>query len=292
MNELEYVPVPAFEDNYIWLVSDGSEAIAVDPGEAAPVRRFLSERGWRLTAILLTHHHADHVGGVAALIDSQPDDAPLAVYGPAAEAIGVVTHPLAGGDRVTLDAPALSFDVLDVPGHTRGHIAYFQTAGSGAAGAGAAGSGAGSGADVQRAAGSGAAVPHVFCGDTLFSCGCGRLFEGTPAQMLASLDALAALPGDTRVHCAHEYTLSNIRFALACEPGNTALAAWRDEAAARRARGVPTLPTTIAHERAVNPFMRSDSAAIHATLEAQLHETVPDRLAAFTLMREWKNRFR
>ncbi|AYZ67887.1 hydroxyacylglutathione hydrolase [Burkholderia multivorans] len=278
MNELEYMPVPAFEDNYIWLVSDGSEAIAVDPGEAAPVRRALSERGWRLTAILLTHHHADHVGGVTDLIDGQPDDAPLAVYGPAGEEIGVVTHPLRGGDRVTLDAPALAFDVLDVPGHTRGHIAYFQQAGKGAAG--------------QGAAGQGAAAPHVFCGDTLFSCGCGRLFEGTPAQMLASLDALAALPGDTRVHCAHEYTLSNIRFALACEPGNAALAAWRDEAAERRARGVPTLPTTIAHERAVNPFLRADSAEIHATLEAQLHESVPDRLTAFRLLREWKNRFR
>ncbi|WP_175820148.1 hydroxyacylglutathione hydrolase [Burkholderia sp. BCC0419] len=283
MNELEYVPVPAFEDNYIWLVSDGRDAIAVDPGEAAPVRRVLAERGWRLTAILLTHHHADHVGGVEALRNGQPDDAPLPVYGPVAEAIGVVTRPLSGGDRVTLDAPAVAFDVLDVPGHTRGHIAYFQAAGQGAASQGTAG---------QGAAGQGNAVPHVFCGDTLFSCGCGRLFEGTPAQMLASLDALAALPGDTRVHCAHEYTLSNIRFALACEPGNAALAAWRDDAQALRARGVPTLPTTIAHERAVNPFMRADSAAIHATLAAELHETVTDRLAAFTLMREWKNRFR
>ncbi|MDN7544025.1 hydroxyacylglutathione hydrolase [Burkholderia cenocepacia] len=283
MNELEYVPVPAFEDNYIWLVSDGRDAIAVDPGEAAPVRRVLAERGWRLTAILLTHHHADHVDGVDALLHSQPADTPLTVYGPAAEAIDVVTRPLSGGDRVTLDAPAVAFDVLDVPGHTRGHIAYFQAAGQGAAGQGAA---------SQGAAGHGNAVPHVFCGDTLFSCGCGRLFEGTPAQMLASLDALAALPDDTRVHCAHEYTLSNIRFALACEPGNAALAAWRDDAQALRARGVPTLPTTIAHERAVNPFMRADSAAIHATLEAELHETVTDRLAAFTLMREWKNRFR
>lgn len=131
MNELEYVPVPAFDDNYIWLVSDGRDAIAVDPGEAAPVRRVLAERGWRLTAILLTHHHADHVGGVAALRDSQPDDAPLVVYGPAAEAIGVVTQPLSGGARVTLEAPAATFDVLDVPGHTRGHIAYFQAAGTG-----------------------------------------------------------------------------------------------------------------------------------------------------------------
>jgi hydroxyacylglutathione hydrolase len=268
MNELEYVPVPAFEDNYIWLVSDGRDAVAVDPGEAGPVRRYLGERGWRLTAILLTHHHADHVGGVADLLASQPDDLPLAVYGPAGEAIADLTRGVAGGDTVRIAAPALDFTVLDVPGHTRGHVAYYQPAG-----------------DAHR-------TPHVFCGDTLFSCGCGRLFEGTPAQMLASLDALAALPGATEVHCAHEYTLSNIRFALACEPHNAALAAWRDDAQARRARGVPTLPTTIAHERAVNPFLRADSPAIHATLEAELHEAVPDRLAAFTLMRDWKNRFR
>ncbi|WP_323120791.1 hydroxyacylglutathione hydrolase [Burkholderia alba] len=268
MNELEYVPVPAFEDNYIWLVSDGIHAVAVDPGEAAPVRRYLDRRGWRLTAILLTHHHADHVGGVADLLNGQPDGAPLPVFGPAGEAIEHLTARVAGGDRVGVAAPALDFEVLDVPGHTSGHIAYFQAAGA-----------------THRA-------PHLFCGDTLFSCGCGRLFEGTPAQMLASLDALAALPGATHVHCAHEYTLSNIKFALACEPGNAALVAWRDEARARRARNEPTLPTTIEHERAVNPFLRADSAAIHATLAAELHETVPDRLTAFTLMRAWKNRFR
>jgi hydroxyacylglutathione hydrolase len=268
MNELEYVPVPAFEDNYIWLVSDGSDAVAVDPGDAAPVRRYLDARGWRLAAILLTHHHADHVGGVSALVDDPKQITPVPVYGPAGEAIAQVTQPLAGGARVRIGKPALEFEVLDVPGHTRGHIAYFQ------------------------AAGAGHPAPHLFCGDTLFSCGCGRLFEGTPAQMLASLDALAELPGDTQVHCAHEYTLSNIRFALACEPDNAALAAWRDSAEARRARGEPTLPTTIAHERAVNPFLRADSASIAATLEAELHEAPTSRLAAFTLMREWKNRFR
>ncbi|GLU30285.1 hydroxyacylglutathione hydrolase [Trinickia caryophylli] len=263
MKTLEYVPVPAFADNYIWLVSNGRDAVAVDPGEAAPVRTYLAQKGWRLSAILLTHHHADHVGGVADLVS----EAGVPVYGPAAEAIAEVTHPVAGGDRVHLAAPAMTLQVIDVPGHTRGHIAYFQAAEGGAA-------------------------PHVFCGDTLFACGCGRLFEGSPAQMLGSLDALAALPGTTQVHCAHEYTLSNIRFALACEPDNAALVAWQEEAAARRARNEPTLPTTIEHERAVNPFLRADSQAIRETLAEQLREPVTDRLTSFTLMREWKNRFR
>jgi hydroxyacylglutathione hydrolase len=263
MNTLEYVPLPAFADNYIWLVADGRDAVAVDPGEAAPVRAYLAERGWRLTAILLTHHHADHVGGVADLIG----DTPIPVYGPAAEGIPLVTQALSGGDRVALASPHLDLAVLDVPGHTLGHIAYFQATRAGAS-------------------------PHVFCGDTLFACGCGRLFEGTPAQMLASLDALAALPGETQVHCAHEYTLANIRFALACDPHNERLQAWADEAAALRARNVPTLPTTIAHEREVNPFLRAGEPAVQRTLEAQLHASASDRLTAFTSMREWKNRFR
>ncbi|GAB7527534.1 hydroxyacylglutathione hydrolase [Paraburkholderia sp. 2C] len=267
MNSLEYVPVPAFEDNYIWLVSDGRNAVAVDPGEAAPVQAYLAKRGWRLSAILLTHHHPDHVGGVADLLKGQD----IPVYGPAGEAIEHLTCRLSGGDRVSIAEPALELDVLDVPGHTSGHIAYFQAADPGLGSEG---------------------TPHVFCGDTLFACGCGRLFEGTPAQMLDSLDSLAALPGATEVHCAHEYTLSNIRFALACEPGNAELQAWRDEAAGRRARNVPTLPTTIAHERAVNPFLRAGEPAVQATLADELHEAVPDRLTAFTLMREWKNRFR
>ncbi|OAJ58007.1 hydroxyacylglutathione hydrolase [Paraburkholderia ginsengiterrae] len=263
MNALEYVPVPAFDDNYIWVVSDGHHAVVVDPGEAAPVQAYLAKRGWRLSAILLTHHHQDHVGGVADLLNGQA----VPVYGPAGEAIERLTHRLKNGDHVSIAVPALEFSVLEVPGHTSGHIAYFQAA------------------DPRG-------VPHVFCGDTLFACGCGRLFEGTPRQMLASLDSLAALPGATEVHCAHEYTLSNIRFALACEPGNAELQAWRDRASDLRARGVPTLPTTVAHERAVNPFLRAGEPAVQASLQDQLHEKVSDRLTAFTLMREWKNRFR
>jgi hydroxyacylglutathione hydrolase len=266
MKTLEYVPVPAFEDNYIWLVSDGQDAVVVDPGDAAPVQAYLAKRGWRLTAILLTHHHHDHVGGVADLLISHSDGT-LPVYGPAGEAIEHLTQRLRQGDRVSIASPALEVSVIDVPGHTAGHIAYFQPA------------------DTNG-------TPHLFCGDTLFASGCGRLFEGTAKQMLASLDALAALPDTTQVHCAHEYTLSNIRFARACEPASAALAQWQDDAAALRAAGKPTLPTTIAHEKAVNPFLRVDRPDVHATLAAQFARPVSDRLEAFTLMRGWKDKFR
>ena len=264
---LEYVPVPAFEDNYIWLVSDSRDAVVVDPGDAAPVEAYLAKRGWRLTAILLTHHHHDHVGGVKALLDSRTAEGGIPVYGPVGERIEHLTQRVTGGDTVRIEHPALDLSVIDVPGHTAGHIAYFQ-------------------------AGDPDGTPHVFCGDTLFASGCGRLFEGTAQQMLSSLDALAALPENTQVHCAHEYTLSNIRFARACEPDNAALLRWSDDAQALRTAGKPTLPTTIGHEKAVNPFLRSDVEAIHATLSTQFGAPVSDRLEAFRMMRGWKDKFR
>ena len=200
---LKVEPIPAFQDNYIWAIHDGKSAAVVDPGEAEPVERFLAQRGLALGAIVITHHHGDHQGGVADLLESHPagpDGAPVPVIGPAGERIGHRTQAVREGDTVALAHPAASFRVLDVPGHTAGHVAY-----------------------VGDLPGAG----HVaFCGDTLFASGCGRLFEGSPAQMLASLDKLAALPGDTRVYCAHEYTRSNVRFAQAVEPGNADLSAW------------------------------------------------------------------
>jgi hydroxyacylglutathione hydrolase len=275
----QYVPVPAFEDNYIWVMADGHSAVVVDPGDAVPIESWLREQGVKLIAILLTHHHADHVGGVASLLRTFSGPEGIPVYGPAAESIPVVSRALKGGDTVQLDAPYGEFAVLDVPGHTRGHIAY-----------------------VQREGGDGA--PHLFCGDTLFASGCGRLFEGTAAQMLTSLDSLAALADDTQVHCAHEYTLSNIRFALACEPANPDLQAWNVRARELRDLGEPTLPTTIGHEKRVNPFLRAGESSVRehvlSSVSARGHNPsnaagtgeAIDRLGVFAAMREWKNTFR
>ncbi len=310
MSKLAVTAVPAFDDNYLWLVhapADPRQVLVVDPGDAAAVEAALRAQGLVLAGILVTHHHGDHVGGVQALVaahgpqaacgselardsatcgselarDSSvgsklpptgnlgsklpPTKAALPVFGPGNEDIEGITHPVQGGARVELPALGLSFAVLDVPGHTRGHIAY---AGHGA----------------------------VFCGDTLFSGGCGRLFEGTPAQMYASLGALAALPPETQVYCAHEYTASNLRFALAVEPDNAALVAYTAEVAALRAAGQATVPTTVARERAINPFLRTTVPAVRAAaagfaVEAGLN-AANDDIATLAALREWKNRFR
>ncbi|GAA4355387.1 hydroxyacylglutathione hydrolase [Variovorax defluvii] len=265
---MKLVPLPAFADNYIWMLQDGRNAIVVDPGEAAPVFDALARGGLHLAAILVTHHHPDHTGGVAALREATNAQ----VFGPARETIPEPLVRLEQGDHA--EVLGLRFEVMDVPGHTAGHIAYFLPA------------------DAHNLA-AGAPAPLVFCGDTLFSGGCGRLFEGTAAQMLASLDALAALPGDTRVCCAHEYTLSNLRFAQAVEPGNADLAQYTARCEALRARGEPTLPSQLSTERLVNPFLRSREAAVlqavrrHAGLSPQSGQ--PDVFAA---LRQWKNDFR
>lgn len=262
---MKLVALPAFSDNYIWLLHDGQQAIAVDPGDAAPVQAALDVHGLALAGILVTHHHADHVGGLAALRPRLQGP----VYGPAQEKIPMPYTPLAGGDRVQI--MGLQFDVLDVPGHTAGHIAYFA-------------------ASVPVAADD-STNPLLFCGDTLFSAGCGRLFEGTAAQMHRSLQGLARLPGNTRVCCAHEYTESNLRFAAAVEPANADISACITSSRALRARGQATLPSTIARELAINPFMRCGApTVIHsASQHGAVDHSGPAVLGA---LREWKNNFR
>lgn len=259
--ELAVLTVPAFQDNYLWLVHDGRYAVAVDPGDADAIARALEAHQLELTAILTTHHHADHVGGVREL--ARQWDVP--VFAPHNDQIPGATQLLSQGDRVELAQPAVSFTVLDVPGHTRGHIAY-----------------------VRETPG----AHWVFVGDTLFAGGCGRLFEGTPATMAASLAKLAALPEDTLVFCAHEYTLANLRFALEVEPGNATLRERYQQAQAMRAEGTPTVPSTIAMERATNPFLRCDSPEIRGSL-ARAGRIAVDAgpVEVFAALREWKNTF-
>jgi hydroxyacylglutathione hydrolase len=256
---MELLALPAFTDNYIWMLHDGVRALVVDPGEAGPVHAALDARGLELAAILVTHHHGDHVGGVDELRTRLSGP----VYGPAREDIPRPFEPLSAGDRVTV--LGLGFEVFDVPGHTAGHIAYLHRDGD--------------------------AAPLLFCGDTLFSAGCGRLFEGTPAQMHQSLSRLAALPGDTRVCCTHEYTLSNLRFAAAVEPANRDIRSHTQHCEAQRTRHLPTLPSTIGQELRINPFLRCDVPEVAAS--ARAHGAASDEpVAVFAALREWKNQFR
>jgi hydroxyacylglutathione hydrolase len=253
------IPIPAFRDNYIWVVRNGARAAVVDAGDAAPVLAWLAREGVALDAIVCTHHHADHVGGNRALLERF--DVP--VFGPAGESIPGRTHALREGDSIDVPGVDLRLSVLDVPGHTAGHIAYTGDAGG----------------------------PVLFCGDTLFAAGCGRLFEGTAAQMWSSLGKLAALPGPTRAYCAHEYTLANLRFAQAVEPRNAALAARVERDRATRAAQHPTIPSSIDDERATNPFLRATVAEVRAAAEAHAGHALPDPVQVFATLREWKNGF-
>ncbi len=245
------------------MLHDGSRAWVVDPGDAAVVRTALAEYSLQLEGILLTHHHADHTGGVDELRQATACE----VIGPAMEALPEPCARVSGGERV--HALGIAWDVMDVPGHTAGHIAYYCAGFEG--------------------------KPLLFCGDTLFSGGCGRLFEGTPAQMLASLDSLAALPDDTRVCCTHEYTLSNLRFARAVEPHNLALAHYEQQCIALRATGQFTLPSSIALELQINPFLRSRLPTIAQSVAQHFATSGPAALgdvACFAALREWKNQFK
>ncbi len=248
----------AFSDNYIWVLPDtgNTRALVVDPGDATPVVEGLRARGLELAGILVTHHHGDHCGGVRELLRER--DVP--VYGPAHERIPGRTHALEDGDTVAPDGFDLSLTVIDCPGHTAGHIAYF---GGG----------------------------MLFCGDTLFAGGCGRLFEGTPAQMHATLARFAALPGETRVYCGHEYTQANLTFAIEAEPDNDELRTRLERVRAQRRDGMITLPSTIAEERATNPFLRSDSASVRAHAQQHAGRTLTDPVDVFAAVRAWKDSF-
>lgn len=253
---LEIVPLPAFQDNYIWTLRDGRNAAVVDPGEASPVKEYLTREKLTLVAILATHHHPDHVGGISELVAMKK----VPVFGPKGEPIPALTHPLGQDDKVVIPELAAEFTVLDIPGHTRAHVAYYG-------------------------------LGSLFCGDTLFACGCGRVFEGTPAQMLHSLTKLAALPDETKVYCGHEYTLANIKFARAVDPGNAALAAREERAKLLRAAGRPTLPSTLGEERATNPFLRCAEPVVVDSANKYLGGRMSDAVSVFTAIREWKNRF-
>jgi hydroxyacylglutathione hydrolase len=253
---LEIVPLPAFTDNYIWTLRAGKFAAVVDPGEAGPVKEYLAREGLTLAAILATHHHPDHVGGISELVDMKK----VPVFGPRGEPIPALTHPVGQDDMAEIPVLDAAFSVLDIPGHTRAHIAYYG-------------------------------LESLFCGDTLFACGCGRVFEGTAEQMLASLDKLAALPDETKVYCGHEYTLANIKFARAVDPGNKVLAAREERAAQLRAAGRPTLPSTVGEERATNPFLRCAEPAVVESANKYLGSRLGNPVSVFAAIREWKNRF-
>ena len=253
---LEIRPVPAFDDNYIWLIgtTDSRHVAIVDPGDADPVLEALRRDALIPAAVLITHHHGDHTGGVAELAQRFR----IPVYGPAHERIPALTHPLGEGDEVALPPLGLRLRGLDTPGHTRGHICYV---GPGA----------------------------LFCGDTLFTAGCGRLFEGTPAQMHDSLAKLSALPDDTQVYCAHEYTTANLGFALVVEPDNPDIIARRAEVEVRRTRGEPTVPATLGMEKRTNPFLRTAVPAVVAAAERFAGHPLANGIEVFATVRHWKD---
>jgi len=256
MNKMKIVPLKAFKDNYIWTLRNSTHAAVVDPGEAQPVIDYLAAEGLQLAAILATHHHPDHVGGIAEILRGHP----CPVYGPKNEPIPTLTNPVSEGDHVRIPELGAEFSVLDIPGHTRAHIAYYG-------------------------------LESLFCGDTLFACGCGRVFEGTPGQMYASLGKLLALPDQTKVYCGHEYTLANMQFAKAVEPANAALRAREKRDQALRDRGLPTLPSTLGDEKATNPFLRCREPAVVESANKYLGSRIGDPVGVFAAIRQWKNVF-
>ena len=252
-------PIYAFSDNYIWVIHNHTHAAVIDPGVASPVIEYLLSKKLQLSAILITHHHHDHTGGNTELLQSF--DVP--VYGPHNESIATVSHPLREGDQVNLEEMSLNLMIIDTPGHTRGHIAYYGSN----------------------------PFNMVFCGDTLFACGCGRVFEGTTQQMYQSLQKLSQLPGDTLIFCSHEYTLGNIQFAKVVDPKNSQLIDFEIAARELRNRNVPTIPTTLSLETKINPFIRCKQQEIINSAQNYTGKPLPDPIEVFTALREWKNHF-
>ena len=258
-------PVGAFTDNYVWLIEAPRRpgaVVAVDPGEAGPVQAELDRSGHSLAGILLTHHHPDHIGGVRELLDrASAPRASIPVIGPDDPRIAVLTRTARDGERCELPDLGLGFDILHVPGHTLSHIAFW---GHGA----------------------------LFCGDTLFSAGCGRMFEGTAVQMITSLNRLRSLPQETKVYCGHEYTAANLRFALTVEPENRAALEYQESVAQLRARDTPSLPSRMSLEIRVNPFLRCDVPAVRAAASARAGRALEEAADVFGVLRAWKDQFR
>lgn len=253
---MEVRPVHAFDDNYIWLIGsrDNAHVAIVDPGDEEPVIERLEQEGLQPEAILITHHHGDHTGGVSALVERYA----VPVYGPAQERIPALTHPLREGDTVTLPGSGLQFSVIDTPGHTRGHICY---------------------------------TGHnaLFCGDTLFAAGCGRIFEGTPEQMYQSLEKIRALADETVVYCAHEYTRANLTFALVAEPQNPDTLARMEQVRSLREQGRDTVPSLLGEEKKTNPFLRSHVPALAEAAERFAGHPLATPAEVFATVRHWKD---
>ena len=250
-------PIAAFDDNYIWCIHNDQHAVVVDPGDAEPVLSYLRTHNLVLSAVLITHHHRDHTGGIPKLASTLPN---LPIIGPRGGHIRGITKSVSQGDTVTLPLLNLSLQVMEVPGHTLDHIAFF---GHGA----------------------------LFCGDTLFSAGCGRLFEGSPEQMLHSLNKLKRLPDATKVYCTHEYTLANVKFALAVEPNNSALKKYATWAQEKRNNNQPTLPSNLQEQKVINPFLRANELSVKGAAEAYCEKSLRDDVAVFTAVRRWKDEF-